>query len=316
MSTPFDATSATDFSGNTTYPDLNLTPPAGVTANVQQATATSIRLLLATDVDAAAMAADFDLMSGIAGDPTDDEFLVPGGLNVTARMATALGSGPATGTIKTAYDSVLYTTTPTVGDILDITASASATGATPSFALLPKSGHFSDLIAFYRPAAPGAPSTTTLLPQAADPYYVVYWDNTGTTGPYTVDAASTAPAATHATVATDNTTAGAVVANALPFLLTGGSLADSKSIDWVKVTAAAGDVGKAIHVQTVGDPATDVAVTCYQSDGTTQVNAFDSGGQADGTCDIKSAGDYFITFAAGGVWSPMDTTYTAIIRIQ
>jgi hypothetical protein len=321
QSTPFDTTAESDGLGDTTYTNLNFTVPNGVTSSINAATSNSIQILLTVDVDATVGAADLDLFSGPAGATTDAEFPVPGGLTVAAQTATALGASPTTGNVKAAYDSTLYSFAPASASlaIVDLSAVSAATGANAGFALLPKSGHFTDLIGFYQAAdGSGTTATTTLLPTSTDPYYVIYWDNSGTTGSYTLGAASSAPAATLATTAADATQKGALVATALPFVLTGGNLTTDTSIDWVKITTGSGDAGKVIHVQTEGDPYTDVAVNILQSDGTTSIGGDDEGAPIDTTSTAVTASTtYYVTFAAGQLdFDPADGTYSAIIRLE
>ena len=326
QSTPFDTTGSQDpLSGAVTYTNLNFAVPSGVTALVNTATTNSVQILLTLDVDATAGAADLDLMSGAMGDPTDVEFPVPGGLTVTAQTATALGASPASGNVKTAYASTLYSYTPPSAplSIVDITASSSATGANPGFALLPKSGHFADIVGFFQstPTATGASSTTTMLLSTADPYYAIYWDNSGTVGAFTLGAAGTPPAATHATAATDGSKGGAVVATALPFVLTGGAFTTATSADWVKVTTGAGDAGKAIHVQTFGDPLTDLSINIVDMGGTTSIGG-DVGAEPGGPDDVTSSAvtastTYYVIFQAGTfAFDPADGTYEGLIRVQ
>jgi hypothetical protein len=321
QSTPFDTTGTQDpLSGAVTYTNLNFTVPNGVTSSVNTATSNNVQILLTVDVDATVGAADLDLLSGPAGDTTDAEFPVPGGFTVTAQTATALGASPASGNVKSAYSSALYSYTPSATlSIVDITASSSVTGANAGFALLPKSGHFADLVGFFQASSgTGTSATTTLLPSSADVYYAIYWDNSGTVGAYTLGATGTAPAATHATTAADATETGAIVATALPFVLTGGTLTTATSIDWVKVTTGAGDAGKVIHVQTAGDPYTDVAVNILQSDGTTSIGGDDEGGPIDTTSTAVTASTtYYVTFSAGQIdFDPSDGTYDGIIRLE
>jgi hypothetical protein len=321
QSTPFDTTGTSNpLTGQVTYTNLALTAPAGVTATIQQASANLVSYLILTDVDAAASPSDLDLVSGPAGDTANDvEFPAAGALTVTARTATPLGADAFPGTIKTAYDSALCSyTAGSSAAIVDVAASSTVKGANPSFALLPKSGHFADLIGYFQPTSGGS-STTTLLPASGDEYYAIYWDNSGTTGAFSLGATATPPAATHATTANDGTKAGAVAATALPFVLTGGSLAATTSMDWVKVTVAAADAGKSLHIQTVGDALTDVAVTVYQTDGTTPVNStpLESGGPVDGTVPVATAGTYYVVFAAGQLaFDATHGTYSGIVRIQ
>jgi len=322
QSTPFDTTGTQDpLSGAITYTNLAFTVPNGVTSSINAATTNSVQILLTVDVDATAGAADLDLMSGPAGATTDVEFPIPGGLTVTAQTATALGTTPASGNVKTAYASTLYSYTPGAAlSIDDITASSSVTGANAGFALLPKSGHFADIVGFFQAAAGTSTSaTTTLLTSSTDLYYAIYWDNSGATGAYTLGATGTAPAASHATTATDGTKQGAVVATALPFVLTGGVLTTATSADWVKVTTGTGDAGKAIHVQTFGDPLTDLAVSIVASDGTTSfLAAVETGGAVDTTSPAVAAmTTYYVIFAAGQLgFDPADGSYEGLVRVQ
>jgi hypothetical protein len=316
VSTPFDTTASQDpLSGALTYTNLAVTTPPGVTAEIESASSNSVQILFLVDLDADTKAADFDLVSGAAGDPTDAHFPVPGGLTVKARTAVALTGQPATGTIATAYDSALYSFTPGGSlAIVDFAATSSVSGANAGFALLPKSGHFADLVGFFQAASgDGTTAATTLLPTSADPYYAVYWDNSGTTGAYSMGATSTTPAATATSTATAGDKAGAVVASALPFVLTGGDLS-ANAENWVKVTLAAND---SLRVTTAGDVYTDPAVTLYQSDGTTTVgDPQDTGGPLDYTFGpVTTAGTYYVVFSQGFFFDPADATYDAIIRV-
>jgi hypothetical protein len=320
QSTPFDITATNDGLGDLTYTNLGFTVPSGVTSQINTATTTSVQILLTVDTDAVVGAADLDLMSGPAGDTTDVEFPVPGGLTVTAQTATALTATPASGNVKAAYDSTLYSYTPGASlSIVDILATSNVAGANAGFALLPKSGHFADLVGFYQAASgDGTNATTTLLTSSTDAYYAIYWDNSGAVGAYTLGATGTAPAATLATTATDGSKTGALVATALPFVLTGGVLTTATSADWVKVTTGAGDAGKLIHVQTAGDPLTDVAVNIVQSDGTTSIGGDDEGGPIDTTSTAVTASTtYYVIFSAGQIdFDPSDGGYEGIIRLE
>ena len=316
VSTPFDTTAEQDpLSGELTYTNLAVTTPAGVTAEIESASGNSVQILFLIDLDADTKAADFDLVSGAAGDPTDAHFPVPGGLTVKARTAVALTGQPATGSIATAYDSALYSFTPGGSlAIVDFAATSSVSGANAGFALLPKSGHFADLVGFFQAASgDGTTATTTLLPTSADPYYAVYWDNSGTTGAYSMGATSTTPAATAAGTAADGDKAGAVAATALPFVLTGGDLSTNAE-NWVKVTLAAND---SVRVTTTGDAYMDAAVTLYESDGATAVgDTQDTGGPLDYTFGpVTTAGTYYVVFSQGFFFDPTDAAYDGIIRL-
>jgi hypothetical protein len=324
QSTPFDTTGTQDpLSGAITYTNLAFAVPNGVTASVNTATTNNLQIFLTVDVDATVGAADLDLLSGPAGDTTDAEFPVPGGFTVTAQTATALGAAPAAGNVKSAYDSGLYSYTPSASlSIVDITASSSVTGANAGFALLPKSGHFADYLGFFQAASgTGTSATTTLLPSSADIYYAVYWDNSGAVGAYTLGATGTAPAATKATTATDGSKGGAIVATALPFVLTAGDFTTGTSADWVQVNTGAGDAGKVIHVQTFGDPLTDLSINIVTMNGTTSIGG-DVGNEPGGPDDVTSSAvtastTYYVIFAAGTfAFDPADGTYEGLIRVQ
>jgi hypothetical protein len=325
QSTPFDTTGSTDpLSGETTYTNLNFAVPNGVTPLIETATSNNVQILLTVDTDATVGAADLDLLSGPVGVTTDAEFPVPGGLTVTAQTATALGASPATGNVKSAYASALYSYAPSASlSIVDITASSSVSGANAGFALLPKSGHFADLVGFYQASdGTSTAATATELTSSTDIYYAIYWDNSGTTGAYTLGATGTPPAATHATTAADGSKTGAIVATALPFVLTGGDFTTATSADWVQVTTGAGDAGKSIHVQTFGDPATDLSINIVESDGATSIGGDTGGNEPVGPDDVTSSAvtastTYYVIFAAGTLaFDPADGTYEGLIRVQ
>ena len=84
--------------------------------------------------------------------------------------------------------------------------------------------------------------------------------------------------------------------------------------------AGAGDAGKVIHVQTFGDPLTDLAVDVVQSDGTTSVlgGPMETGGPVDATTPAVTASTtYYVIFEAGTLgFSPTDGTYTGLVRLQ
>ncbi|HEY8041445.1 MAG TPA: collagen-like protein [Polyangiaceae bacterium] len=311
LSTPLDLTGQTDpLTGQVTYTNLAPSFAAGLSGAVLNATAFSADVEVNIDVNATGNQ-DLDLVSGPAADPTDVEFPLPAGIKIAARTATPLVSGtPANGTVAKTLDSTLYSFTPASAamNILDFTASSTVAAASPNLFLLPKSGAWPDQL--NRGAA------FTWLTSSTDPLYAIYLDTTGTTGAFTAALTATAAAANAPTTASDGTKATAVVASALPFVLTGGAFTAATSQDWVKITSPA---NKTLHAQSLGDGFNDVAVSVFASDGTTAVGTpSDSGGQADATFSLTTAGTYYVVFAAGTVFTfdPAHATYQGILRLQ
>jgi hypothetical protein len=313
---PFDTTSqSTGLFGPTIYTNIALKLPMGVNPNQnsQNVTPYSADELFLADVMATAGMGDVTLTSGPPMDPSDVAFPMPAAMNLTARMAAMLVDGtPAMGNTAKAFDSALYLFTPGASlSILDFAAASSDMNASPAFAMLPKSGAFADLIAFG--------SGMTLLTQATDPYYLVYWDNTGSTGAWTLSGASTAPAATLAETEPNDAKNLAQVITATPFALTGGQLSMNDSADWFKVTVAQADVGKGLHVQIVpGDAQTDAMITVYMADG---VTVFDQP-QSDGSLldfqsiNIGTAGTYYVVVSTGQSFSDMHGAYQMVVRLK
>jgi hypothetical protein len=316
--TPLDTTQVPDPNDPfATIPgDLALTAPAGVSVTPVSVTDFGAVFELFIDVPAAAGMFDLDLVSGPAGATTNVDFPAPNALNLAARTATPLTSGTALmGTTGATYATSLYSFTPASSalSILDFTVSTTSTTATPALIVLPSDGKWADEVASGQVST--GPATFSVLTTATTPYYGITFDNSGATGPFSVEAAAVAPAATAATNAMDGTKATAVVATKVPFVLTGGDLSKGAGIDWVKVTTTTAAAN--IRVQTVGDPLTDVSVTVYQSDGTTVVGTpADTGTNVDATFTTTTAGVYYVVFAQGANYAAPDTTYEAIIRVQ
>lgn len=317
---PFDTTSTQDpFTGALTYTNIAINLSSGLT-NQQIATVSdySLQFLASVDVTAPAKMGDIDVLSG---PPAADggvatgtlEFPLPGGLSVTARTATALTSGTAsTDNVANPYDSILYSITPTAAQtILDWSATTTGSG-TPAVALLPSSGAWGDQFANLI----GYGASQTIITSAASPIYGVYWDNTGVTGPASVTATATPSAATAAAVASDATVPTAVVATALPFVLTGGDLTHSSNAgDWVKVTLPAG--ATTLHVQTIGDLNTDTLVS-VTTNGTTPAGTTgdqtETGSFVDATFTGLTAGStYYVEFTPGQ-FGGVTTDYIGVIR--
>ena len=313
---PFDTTSqSTGLFGPTIYTNIAWKLPMGVNPNQssQNVTPYSADELFLVDVMATTGMGDATLTSGPPMDPTDVAFPMPAAMNLTARTATALVDGtPAMGNTAKAFDTALYSFTPGASlSILDFAASSAVMGANPQFAMLPKSGAFADLIAF----GPGL----TLLTQATDPYYLVVWDNTGSTGAFTLSGASTAPAATLAETEPNDAKNLAQAITATPFALTGGQLSMNDNQDWFRVTVAQADVGKGLHVQFVpGDPQTDATVTIYLADG---VSVFDQPQIDQSLLDFQSMnfanpGTYYVVVSTGQSFVDMHGAYQMVVRLK
>lgn len=303
-STPLDTTSVTDLGGDVTFPNIALSLPAGV-GNVGIASVSDFELTfgVSVDVDANPAIGDLDVVSGPAGVTT--EFPLPAAFHVVARTATPLASGvAANGQTTLPYDSALYAFTPPTMAIVDFDVTSPDDALDPAVALLPSSGRFADLLGF------GYLQTAVTLGGA--PLYAIYWENTGSTGSYSVDATSTTVAATAAATPADETSQGAVAVSALPFVLTGGDHASDSGADWVKLMVTG---PSALRVQTTGDPLTDTLITTYESDAyTVAAPSIDTGYAADGTISLQAAGTYYVAFSQGAYYAPPHTKYTAIIR--
>ena len=317
ITTPLDTTQVPDPSNpfGTIPGNVAVTGPAGVTASAISATDFGATFELFVDVPTAAGMADLTLVSGPPGAMTNVSFPAPKSLNLAARTPTALTSGTATtGTTATIYATSLYSfTAPSASlSIVDFSVSTTSSTATPALIVLPSDGKWADQVAAGQASA--GPASFTILSTTATPYYGVTFDGSGATGPYSVSATSVAPGATAATTATDGTKGTAIVATKVPFVLTGGDLSQGTGNDWVKVTTTTAMTD--IHVQTVGDPLTDVAVTVYAADGTTVVGTpADPGTNVDTTFPTTTAGVYYVAFSQGAYYAAPDTTYQAIIRV-
>jgi hypothetical protein len=111
--------------------------------------------------------------------------------------------------------------------------------------------------------------------------------------------------------------AGAVVAAAVPFVLTGGHLASAGSQDWVRVATGPGDSGKHMTVQSAGDPKTFLDVTIYQADGTTSIGGNETGGPVHANAGpLAASSTYYVVFTAGAGFDPAHGDYAGIIRVQ
>jgi hypothetical protein len=309
LSTPLDTTAESSLFG-TTYTNLALTVPTGVTVQeIVSATLYSMQALVSIDLDAPAGTFDLDLVSGPPSTSTDIDFPNPKALTIAKRSATALTSGTAADGTNKAFQSELFSFAPSSASSTVVSFNSTAP-SDPIIALLPKSGHFADLINY------GASYTT--LTTSTDAFYLVFWDDTGAPGAYTLTAEGTPPAAQVDASAADGVMSGAVVASAFPFVLNNGNLSTATSMDWVMITTGAGDDGKTLTAATLGDPNTDVALDIFDSTGAVDapLDSEETGGNVTAETTVSASTVYYVVFNAGQIWSSSDTTYTGLITLQ
>ncbi|MGD0527975.1 MAG: hypothetical protein ABSE49_22770, partial [Polyangiaceae bacterium] len=177
---PLDTTATTNPFGVPTYTNLAPELSAGLSATVLAATADTADVQLFIDTTASG-AGDFDLVSGPPDASSDTDFPAPAGVNVTARSGTALTAGASlNGSVDAEYATGLFVYTPPSAAlaIVDFSATSAASGADPAVLLLPSSGSWTDELT--------GGGIATWLTSSTDPLYAVYFDETGTTGAYTV----------------------------------------------------------------------------------------------------------------------------------
>lgn len=312
VSTPLDTT--TDITGAPT--NLTVTAGTGVTATPISVTDYSAQVELQIDVPTPAGMQDFDLVSGPPGVAAMDvDFPSPKGLTIAATTPTALSTADIMGNTAAAYDTNVYSFTPASASqtILDFSISTTSTTATPALFLLPNDGKWADIITGAQASSGGA-GTFSWVSAQTTPFYLITWDNSGGTGPFTLSGVvSTAAAATAAATANDATTASAISATALPFVLTGGDLTHSNDAgDWVKVTIPSGQT--TLRVQAAGDLGTDTSVSLLASDGTTVVGQpVETGSIVDTTFTVTAGTTYYVAYGPG-MNGGTTTDYTGIIR--
>lgn len=312
----FDTTSTGDgFFTPIVYTNVSIAAPAGTTVIVQSVTQFAVDATVTVDVDAAATTADLDLVSGPAMGGTQVHFPSPGVLKIAARTAMPLPTGMTTGMVASAFDSGLYTFTPAAGlQVIDLAVTATDPMGQPSAIILPKSGHFKDLV--------DVAASKTMVSNATDPFYVILWDNTGYSGyNFTIQHNETAATATTDTEPGNDTKAGAVKVTGLPGVAAGATLKSAADQDWFELDNV--PAGKKIHVITyASDPNTDTAVDVFASDGTTSLGGpSDNNSQVDLSEDFTStatttAGTYYVAVTAGASFDATSKTYGIIIRLE
>lgn len=287
LSTPFDTTSTGDgFFEPFVYTNLSTAGSMGINSTVEAVDLYSADLLVLVDVDAPAGPGDLTLHSGPLGDTLASP--APGAINIEARTAEAIPEGGSIkGNIDKPLGTLLYSFTPSGPGLYKITASATSADAIPNLAVLPKSGKFAEAL-----DVSGAPS---ILATNTDPFYFVYWDNSGTSNYIaTVKSAKVVTA----DVDPNNTCAMAQPAGALPANIKNLFLSSIDDVDWVSFDVMAGDEGKVVRAKTIaGDAKTDTILEVFASNCTTSLG----GPSADGdyhdtliTTPIVAAGKHFV----------------------
>jgi Quinohemoprotein amine dehydrogenase, alpha subunit domain III len=287
LSTPFDDTSTGDgFFEPLVYTNMNVSGSQGINASVESVSLYSADLVLLLDVDTAAGKGDLTVNSGPLGDTLASP--APDSIDVAARMPEAVPEGGSIkGNIDAPLGSLLYSFTPSGPGLYSITATAASPDASPNVAVLPKSGRFAELLDFS--AAPSILATNT------DPFYLVYWDNSGASNYL---ATVSAKRIQTSDVEPNDTCAMAQAAGALPADIKDLFLASDKDVDWFAFDVAAGDVGKVVHVTTSpGDTKTDTVLEVFQSNCTTALGdpSDDSAYHEDlTTTPILAAGKHYV----------------------
>jgi hypothetical protein len=245
LSTPFDATSDGE--------NVTMTSAAGVEPVVNEVQEYTIDFNALVDVDTAPGDFDLHVASGLPNEVVSSP--APKALAIAARAPTALAEGQQSpGMVAAPYESYLYSFAPGAHKLVTIDASAGDSSATPSFALLPESGKFADVVSFG--------SSGRVLTVTDKPIYVIYWDNTGASG-YSFDIDIK-------TVDSDDLEPNDACAMAQPLGGAASSLANLSlrgegDEDWFVLDAAMVDVGRVVHVATrPGDDATDTLVEVFK----------------------------------------------------
>lgn len=308
VANPFDITTTGDgFFTPIEYVNFSATMADGHDTLINFVEPYSAELIILTDVDAAEGPAMVDVASG----PSGEEVHTLGEVTVSARSATVLSAGtPATGTISTAFDSVLYELTPAQFSLLSFALTTTSETAAPAVALLPASGSFDDLIRF---------SANAQIPGDGKLYAVV-WENRGS-APYDFTLAADAQAATQQPEAEANDDSdSAQPVGAVPSVVTAGSLSSVTDEDWYAVAVPAGNNGKGLHVVTMaGDPGTDTIVEIFAPNGTNSLGgpSDDFGVHEDWTSTaLGGPGTYFVKVTASAdFFDPSSNNYDLLIEI-
>jgi len=309
---PFDTTSTGDgLFTPITYTNIQLDGGPGVTLQVNAVTPYSITAVALIDVDAPASIAAPQVVSGPAGGTQVTSNGAP--IMIEARTATVLADGTAaTGMATTAYDSGLYTFTPGgYPGLMTIALASNGTSGGTQFAMLPASGHFSDLLA--------ANKVDLGWVLKSGSVYLVTYDFSGDSAySYQLTAKSTTLTSTAADTEPANSNSATATTVTAPVLVDNATLTDGSDQDWFKVVVPA---GKKIHVVTApGDPGCDTLVDIYgpNNPATLVTESSDADYHEDVTTDALTAGTYYVEISASqaGFFVGSQNHYVAGILLE
>ncbi len=328
----FDTTSTMDQFGNTVYPNINFTAPAGVTFTPTTVSPFQMSGQITFDTTATGGAVTFASGTG----QTVITTALPSTLDVMTRSPMAI-TGDINMNITTPFASSLYSLTPaSQPSLLQLSATSSDPNAAPLVAILGPDGSWSDLFYFgFRQNFFGIvldPSTSGVI-RSTSAMDIVTMDFSGAAPvPFSMSAKTTAfTTGADSDPGNDLSTGAANSAGALPFLLDGANIASSSDQDWIKITVPANST-KSIHVLTVGNQSTDTAVEAFGPNNATTAVTFgtDSMGNAITKCDngvqedclsdpvttTGVAATFYVKISAGANYTPSDKDYSGAVWLE
>ena len=307
--TPFDTTSTGDgFFTPIEYTNTFIEGPDGVQLLIDSMEPYSITGIAFFDVGAAPGAVA--VHSGL-----DEDLVISSlgtNLEVAPRTPTVLTAGtPATGMVEKPFSSSLYEFESTAAPgLVTVAATATSQAAAPAVAVLGPSGSFDEFLAF-------GPTNRLVLEQPGK-LYAVYFDQEGGSG-YSFSLRSSSEAMTAVSEAEpNNSSANAGIAANLPYLFRAATLSDIDDEDWIGINIAAGDLGKKLRVQTMGnDQLTDTHIEILKADMTTlaadQDNAYHENVL---TPALTAAGRYWVKISASSYFDAGHKAYTATVWLE
>jgi hypothetical protein len=225
----------------------------------------------------------------------------PDALNVMARTPTTLTAGtPLNAMVSAPFESHLYQLDAAANQQVSIQVSTTSPDGFPGFLLLPPSGLFADFLSY-------SDNVSFQTGNAAESWYVVYWDDTGIDGyDYTLDAISLTLVPE---VEPNNSSSTANLIASLPAAVS-GDINPAFDDDWFAVTATSGQTITATvgagTVDTCGGDGIgliDSEIEIYDTDGSTSlefnedINAFTNYCSSASTT-VSASGTYYVRVAA------------------
>jgi len=315
---PFDSTQASDpLTGAVTFPNLNITGPAGVTVFVESASPSSVGGQLLVNVTAGAGGP----LTVASGDPTGTPVMsITDSLAVMQRSPVALTASLQTSTLANPYDTDLYSidlSDPAAFVEIALPQPASDPSAAPVAFLIDSSGDLNS--GFIGGAAvPGIYAVLSDITSETGTFYVIVQDQSGDSGySYGIAGSSaTLTIANEGNDTNDNTVANTTNGGALPYEMDNGVLSSAGDVDYIKFTT--GVVGQYVHVTTT-DPADSTDTLVEVLDGATCTTSLGVSSDLDFDEDFTSAALTTTTFCVKITASPFGLTsndYTARVWLQ